>query len=1118
LQTAVGKLKEVKATLDAKIQEASALETRNAELEGRVSELQEAQSSESASSASLAEKVSAAEVALSAAQSELAAKSEEAAASAAQLQEKHAALEALQAEAGAAAGRVGELEASLEAVQTQAGAKDEEGAQLRSQIADLEAQLETLRGSAEGEASERERSAQSLQALQDKASELEAQLGHAKSEADAKATEAADLTTTIERLQTEHSAALASQQEAAKGRLQTAVGKLKEVKATLDAKIQEASALETRNAELEGRVSELQAKNDEDVSLSSEMHSMKERVKLLDELEEAMAKKVEELNESNSKYAELLGKHEELLHTKEQMKGTAGKAMEKLKELKAEVDRKNTALAATQEKLSALEAEHKSSRMQNLESTQRMQSDLDSKLVSQREALQAEIAALKEKLSGAEGQLSAVQGEAVSASTSIADAATKIEDLHSRLAEALQAVEDRDAQLVSYADHVGALEQKLLDSSTASSSNEQELVKLRRLLDRSKARVSLLQNAAEANKAAPVQFDLIARVSVNEKNWCLVRREKFSEEIEATRLLDRLSGRAKPKDSAKQDNPPSVPAEQAGSPPRKHSPEKMRTVEDGAPIDGAAAPGQSAEAGAGPATEAESAEHISQSDGALAQQPQVSEVGCESEHVAACHAEAGESIPRPSGDTESAAAAVAEAEAAPVAVEAAPSSTEPAPEPAMNSEEEAEAFSMEWRPESEVLQWMEDEKRKAGLDNGVSGADAGFSIADEDDYALPPTLQDALRDAFDVEKATLHSQIEALAAEKEQSQLAFDRYRERARVSLLKTAQEQKDFEETIESLRDEAKLEALKASKVESTLRGERFAHETQLQALQGDLRAEREQVEALTDQIAVIQETVRRMEEEEQSRLSKMQEESSRLASDGERHSKELEAELDTARRDCEALRVREKQLIADMKKRGDTARHMLLQKDKEIMTLLEKEKSLKAAASTPTTTPTSAPAPAGAGVGAGAGPQSHGHAEAASSAVERSPDQSQGKDIATPSMKTPTKTGNVVVGDVGSPSSTGMPQMGTPFRTIALDGGGAMDGSAEQHVRYLRQAFVGFFRAKHGVEMQHLGRVICAILGVEGRERAGVMESIDKLAPTIEASSTLDTFTEGIISFFN
>ena len=54
----------------------------------------------------------------------------------------------------------------------------------------------------------------------------------------------------------------------------------------------------------------------------------------------------------------------------------------------------------------------------------------------------------------------------------------------SRLAESLQCVEERDAQLASYTDHVSSLEKKLLDLSTSSAGNEQEIVRLRKLKEK----------------------------------------------------------------------------------------------------------------------------------------------------------------------------------------------------------------------------------------------------------------------------------------------------------------------------------------------------------------------------------------------------------------------------------------------------------------------------------------------------------------------------------------------------------------------------------------------------------------------------------------------------------
>jgi hypothetical protein len=79
---------------------------------------------------------------------------------------------------------------------------------------------------------------------------------------------------------------------------------------------------------------------------------------------------------------------------------------------------------------------------------------------------------------------------------------------------------------------------------------------------------------------------------------------------------------------------------------------------------------------------------------------------------------------------------------------------------------------------------------------------------------------------------------------------------------------------------------------------------------------------------------------------------------------------------------------------------------------------------------------------------------------------------------------------------------------------------DGGAnerEQRIVYLRQAFTGFFRAKKEVEMQHLGRVICAILELAADEQALVMEGISKLTPALITNSTIESFTSNLTSAF-
>jgi hypothetical protein len=78
--------------------------------------------------------------------------------------------------------------------------------------------------------------------------------------------------------------------------------------------------------------------------------------------------------------------------------------------------------------------------------------------------------------------------------------------------------------------------------------------------------------------------------------------------------------------------------------------------------------------------------------------------------------------------------------------------------------------------------------------------------------------------------------------------------------------------------------------------------------------------------------------------------------------------------------------------------------------------------------------------------------------------------------------------------------------------------LENEREQRLLYLKQAFIGFFRAKQPVEMQHLGRVICAILGMSVEEQAEIMESIEKLSPAVVATTTLESFSQSFASIFS
>ena len=78
---------------------------------------------------------------------------------------------------------------------------------------------------------------------------------------------------------------------------------------------------------------------------------------------------------------------------------------------------------------------------------------------------------------------------------------------------------------------------------------------------------------------------------------------------------------------------------------------------------------------------------------------------------------------------------------------------------------------------------------------------------DGDDIDLPPVVQEELTATFQAEREVLQGRIEALSAEIEQSQQAFDTYRERAKQSLLKSAADQKASELALTAAKEQLQV-----------------------------------------------------------------------------------------------------------------------------------------------------------------------------------------------------------------------------------------------------------------------------------------------------------------------
>lgn len=72
-------------------------------------------------------------------------------------------------------------------------------------------------------------------------------------------------------------------------------------------------------------------------------------------------------------------------------------------------------------------------------------------------------------------------------------------------------------------------------------------------------------------------------------------------------------------------------------------------------------------------------------------------------------------------------------------------------------------------------------------------------------------------------------------------------------------------------------------------------------------------------------------------------------------------------------------------------------------------------------------------------------------------------------------------------------------------------------EMRLHFLRQAFIALFTAQDMIHVQHLGRVMCSILGVRMEEEAVIMETIDKISPAIVATFAIESLTHQLAQFF-
>lgn len=135
---------------------------------------------------------------------------------------------------------------------------------------------------------------------------------------------------------------------------------------------------------------------------------------------------------------------------------------------------------------------------------------------------------------------------------------------------------------------------------------------------------------------------------------------------------------------------------------------------------------------------------------------------------------------------------------------------------------------LSWHTESKIRTWIMEQQLET-KDKITGSAEESFTIGllkgilqskqsiiiiillsdegEEDEIVLPTVIQESLQLAFDADREVLQRRIEELEAEKQQSQQAFDTYRDRARSSLLKSANDLKLAEENVAKMAAQLKV-----------------------------------------------------------------------------------------------------------------------------------------------------------------------------------------------------------------------------------------------------------------------------------------------------------------------
>lgn len=272
---------------------------------------------------------------------------------------------------------------------------------------------------------------------------------------------------------------------------------------------------------------------------------------------------------------------------------------------------------------------------------------------------------------------------------------------------------------------------------------------------------------------------------------------------------------------------------------------------------------------------------------------------------------------------------------------------------------------LEWHRDDEVQFWhIEMQERGKNTDADLVRSSFSFNENEDGELVMPPTVQDELSASFAAERSDFMEKIDTLKSELENSIALYERYRERARVTLTQATDEQEDAQKKLHELSAELTIAHQKLKEKDRQII-ELQAEKEALNMDSGDriLELERE-IGHQKKLSADLKSVTERMEAELADRAKSAQshdhnEATQRRIIELESAEKELSERIDIIIDDCERLKQREKALTADIKKRSEAARQLVMAKDEEIHKLRQK---LNGSNSTPGEIPSATP-PSGA-----------------------------------------------------------------------------------------------------------------------------------------------------------